>query len=143
MRQMDLDVMAGDLAVCRLDPNAPVPDWAGTGPLTSVTRTPTELSIVCSADAVPSGTTTAAPWRALTVRGPLAFELTGIAAALTTPLAEAGVSVFLVSTYDTDHVLVRAEALERAIEALRGAGHEVHRKTEGPANSAGPSEELR
>jgi hypothetical protein len=58
-------------------------------------------------------------------------------------LAEAGVSVFLVSTYDTDHVLVRAEALERAIEALRGAGHEVHRKTEGPANSAGPSEELR
>jgi hypothetical protein len=124
---VDLDLHPDDLAVCRLAPSAAVPDWAWTGPLAAVTRTPDELSIVCAASAVPAGVTATAPWRALSVRGPLPFELTGIAAALTGPLAEAGVSVFLVSTYDTDHVLVRSETLDRAIAALTAQGHDVHR----------------
>ena len=123
---MDLDLLPDELAVCRLGPTAPVPEWAWTGPVASVTRTAAELSIVCAAEAVPPTVTAAQPWRAMTVRGPLNFELTGIAAALTQPLGEAGISVFLIATYDTDHVLVRAEALERAVSVLRGAGHRVH-----------------
>jgi hypothetical protein len=64
-------------------------------------------------------------WRLLSVRGPLEFALTGILAALSGELAAAGVSLFAVSTYDTDHVLVKSDDLERAVHALREAGHEV------------------
>jgi hypothetical protein len=123
---VDLDLLDEELAVCRLDPESTVPDWAWNGAVQSVTRTATELSIVCGWDAPPAGTKAEGPWRALSVRGPLNFELTGIAAALTAPLGEAGVSVFLIATYDTDHVLVRAEALQRAVAVLERAGHKVH-----------------
>jgi uncharacterized protein len=64
-------------------------------------------------------------WRCLKVQGPLDFALTGILAALTAPLAAAGIAVFAVSTYDTDYLLLKAENLHRAAEALRGAGHRV------------------
>jgi hypothetical protein len=123
---LELDLLPDELAVCRLAATAPVPDWAWSGAIASVTRTRTELSVICAADAAPAGVTVEAPWRALTVRGPLPFELTGVAAALTQPLADAGVSVLLIATYDTDHVLLRSEALERAIAALVAAGHAVH-----------------
>jgi hypothetical protein len=125
---MELDLLPGDFAICRLEPGDAVPAWAWTGALASVTRTGAELSIVCDAAAVPADVVRAERgWRALSVRGPLPFELTGVAAALTGPLAEAGISVFLVASYDTDHVLVRAEAVKRAIAALAAAGHAVDR----------------
>ncbi|WP_143262041.1 ACT domain-containing protein, partial [Allokutzneria sp. NRRL B-24872] len=62
----------------------------------------------------------------LTARGPFDFALTGIMAALSTPLAEAGVPLFALSTYDTDHLMVREEHLARAVAALENAGHRVH-----------------
>ena len=64
-------------------------------------------------------------WRALRVRGPLAFEVVGVVASVSTALAAAGVPLFVISTFDTDYVLVKAQSLERAISALRLAGHEV------------------
>lgn len=102
-----------------------MPAWAWTGEPASVTRTRDELSVVCRADAVPDGVRAVAGWRCLKVQGPLDFGLTGILAALTAPLAAAGIPVFAVSTYDTDYLLVKADQLDRAAEALRGAGHRV------------------
>jgi hypothetical protein len=61
----------------------------------------------------------------LEVQGPLEFELTGILAGISAPLAAAGVPIFAVSTFDTDYVLVHSAHLERAVEALKGAGHSV------------------
>lgn len=119
-----LDVLAGELAVCRFRPDAPVPDWAQGEPV-SVTRTPSGLSIVCEAGAVPAGVTAERGWRALGVRGPLDFGLIGVLASLAAPLADAGVPVFVASTYDTDYVLVPAAQLGAAVEALGAAGHQV------------------
>lgn len=58
-------------------------------------------------------------------KGPLDFALTGILDALTAPLAQAGISLFAIATYDTDYVLVRAETLDAAITALTAAGHRM------------------
>ena len=118
-------MLEGELAVCRLAPDAPIPDIAGNAELVSFTRTRAELSVVCPTEAAPQGATVEPGWRALGVVGPLDFALTGILASLAGPLAAAGVSIFAISTYDTDYVLVRAERLDAAIEALRAAGHEV------------------
>ncbi len=112
-------------AVCRLDHDTPIPTWALTGSFSSITRTPDEVSIVCVERDVPPGIQHEPGWRCLKVEGPLDFALVGIMASLTTALAQAGISLFAVSTYDTDYLLVKATDLERATVALTAAGHRV------------------
>ncbi len=125
-KTLTLAVVAGRFAVVRLPPEQAMPAWAWSGVLASATRTETELSIVCADEAVPGTVfTVERGWRALRVAGPLDFSLIGILARLTAPLAEAGASVFALSTFDTDYLLVRATDLERAVGALRAAGHHV------------------
>jgi hypothetical protein len=122
---LDLALVPGTFAVARLAPDAGVPAWASAGPVTSITRTPDELSIVCGAGAVPGDLQAERGWRAIRVAGTIDFALTGILASVLAPLAAAGVSIFAISTFDTDYVLVREAALDRALAALRGAGHRV------------------
>lgn len=121
-RALTLRLLPGRFAVCRLDPGAPLPAWVlhEDAGVWSMTRTPDELSIVCDEDAVPPSVSRVEPgWRALQVAGPIPFDETGVLAGLATPLAEAGIPLFALSTYDTDVVLVRAADLERALAALR------------------------
>jgi uncharacterized protein len=130
---LDLRVLDGDLAVARLAPDAPVPGWASLAPagggapaaLVAVVRTAAELSVVCAASTVPGGVTAERGWRALEVAGPLDLALTGVLSALLAPLADAGIAVFAIATYDTDYVLVRGDRLAGAVDALRAAGHRV------------------
>jgi len=119
--------MSQELAVCRLQEHDPVPNWAWRGELVSVSRARGELSVVCAAGAVPDDGSVRAErgWRALVVTTPIDFSATGVAAAVTTALAEAGVSVLPVATYDTDYFLVKNDSLADAIEALLLAGHQV------------------
>jgi hypothetical protein len=102
-----------------------VPAWVGEGALTSITRTPRELSIVCEERVVPAGERAERGYVALEVAGPLPLGMVGVGAALTVPLADAGISLFAVSTYDTDYVLVKAGSLDAALRALSAAGHVV------------------
>jgi hypothetical protein len=128
MRRLAIDILPGEYAVARLAADAPTPVNLldpGEPALVSVTRTPTELSIICPAGLAPESANVEAGWRLLTVRGPLAFTLTGIIAALSSELAAAGIALFSLSTFDTDHLLVRAGDLTRAVEVLNEAGHEV------------------
>ena len=123
-----LRVLPGELAVARLAADAPVPGWASLAPadgLVAITRTARELSVVCPDGDVPAGVTAERGWRALEVLGPLDLALTGILAALVAPLADHGVAIFAIATYDTDYVLVRTAQLDAALAALRGAGHRV------------------
>ena len=122
---MTLDVLTGSYSICRLDADAPIPAWALHGTFSSITRTPDELSIVCASDGVPADVRAQRDYRGLAVRGPLGFDLVGILAALAAPLAAASVSIFAVSTHDTDYLFVRNADLDRAVIALRAAGHEV------------------
>jgi uncharacterized protein len=120
-----LALLPGRYAVCRMHPETAVPAWAEGGAFCSVVRTKEELSVVCEEAAVPEGITANRGWRMLKVQGPIPFEETGVLAAIAAPLGSAGLSTFAISTYDTDYVLVRDEAIEAALLALRGAGHKV------------------
>lgn len=122
---LTLDLLEGAFAVVRLDPDELVPAWARGGMLWSITQTPEELSILCASDRVPPGYRTEGPFRALKVRGPLDMAMTGVLASMAGPLAEAGVSIFALSTFDTDYVLVRETAVEAALRVLRLAGHQA------------------
>ena len=96
------------------------------GSFLSITRTDDELSVVSSSSVVPAGVTAETGWRCLRVEGPLPFELTGVLAALSAPLARAKIPIFVVSTFDTDYLLVRAPDLERVCDALHEEGHSVN-----------------
>ena len=122
---MILTILPQILSVCRLQPTAVVPAWAQEGDFWSVTRTADELSILCSRGHVPPEIQAEANWRAFKVEGPLDFTLVGILANLSGVLARAGVSLFALSTFDTDYLLVRVEKLMDAAVALRSAGHTV------------------
>jgi uncharacterized protein len=124
VKRLTIDIAPGDYTVSRLPAGTEAPRITAEG-LVSVTSTPTEVSVVCPADVAPDTEDARPGWRLLTVRGPLEFDLTGIMAALAGELAAAGVSLFAVSTHDTDHVLVKGADLERAVNALREAGHEI------------------
>lgn len=125
VRQLILSVLQEQLAVCRLEKDAHIPEWALSGSLFSITRTAEELSIVCRQSSVPEGTRCERDWRCLQVQGPLDFSLTGILTSLLTPLTDAGIAVFAISTYDTDYVMIKEKNLERAVRVLSQAGHRV------------------
>jgi hypothetical protein len=122
---LTLTVMPNRYAICRLDPNAGVPDWATGDDFVSVSRTRDELSIVCLETNVPEGITRAPGWRVLKCEGPLDYSLTGIMASIADPLADANVSIFPIATYDTDYLLIKEPQLEVAIHALTSYGHAV------------------
>ncbi|MFA5943043.1 MAG: ACT domain-containing protein [Candidatus Thermoplasmatota archaeon] len=120
-----LTLLPGNIAVCRLAPDSEVPDWSSEGPFSCVMRTPDELSIVCAEAAVPAGIQAERGFRALKLEGPVPFTTIGVVSGMTKPLAEAGISVFILSTYDTDYLLVKATALDRAAKVLGRAGFSV------------------
>jgi hypothetical protein len=119
--RLALSVAPERLAIARLDPDATFPAWVmhSEARIWSVTRTPDELSVVSDDGAVPpSVERVERPFRALRVHGPIPFDATGVAAGLIAPLAAAGIPVFVISTFDTDWLLVREHLLPRALEVL-------------------------
>jgi hypothetical protein len=122
---MKIVVLDDEFAITRLGATDPAPAWAEQGGLSSVTRTAEELSVVCAASAVPASVQAERGWRCLRVAGRLDLSLTGVLASIADPLAAAELSIFAVSTYDTDYVLVRKQSSMAAIGCLRAAGHEV------------------
>jgi hypothetical protein len=119
---LHLDILPHHLAVCRLPADHPVPGWIDRLPFWSLTRTADEISLVLPEEAASPQWRQETGWRALKVRGPLEFGLIGVLAQLTVALAAGGVSVFVLSTFDTDYVLVRESDLGSATRALTAAG---------------------
>jgi len=120
-----IELLPERLAICRLEPDRADLDWDLGDGLLSVTFTDEEVSIVCEEGYAPGDAEVSRGWRCLRVAGPLDFEMVGVLAALSTVLADEGVPIFVLSTFDTDHILVRGTDLRRAVDALRAAGHEV------------------
>ncbi len=129
MQKLTLAVLPKTYAVCRLDPNGHIPNWALMGDdFISLTRTRTELSVVCAQENVPTeGTTAERGWHCIKVEGAFDFSLSGIHISLAEPLAESNISVLAIATYETDHLLVQEADLERTLQVLVRAGHTVKR----------------
>jgi len=125
--QVPLVAFGDTLAICRLDQKQSLPSWARERPgeFFSATRTRDELSIIMAQSRVPQGTKCERDWRLLGVQGPLDFSLVGIIAGISGTLADARISIFALSTYDTDYILVKRDDFNRAISALRAAGYRV------------------
>jgi len=122
---LSLELLPDRLAICRLDPEQADFDWDPGEGLLSVTFTDDEVSVVCDEAVAPADAEVSRGWRCLRVDGPLDLGMVGVLAALAGALASAGVSVFALSTFDTDHLLVRDAQLEQAVASLRSAGHDV------------------
>lgn len=124
MKRLVIDIAPEEYTVALLPGGSEPPRIESAG-LVSITSTKDGVSVVCPTYVAPASEQVRPGWRLLTVRGPLEFDLTGVMAALAGELAAAGVTMLAVSTYDTDHVLVKTIDLSRAMKALREAGHEV------------------
>jgi uncharacterized protein len=122
---MRFTVLPERLAICRLAPNAAIPDWATRGEFSSVTRAPKELSIICEDANVPTDTKAERDFFCIQLEGPFDFQATGILSAFIAPLAEHRVPIFALSTYDTDWVLIRARYWDTARSVLLAAGNEL------------------
>ena len=125
-RLYELVVLGRPFAICRLGPKGLVPDWVDGGSFWSVARTADELSIICEERLIPAGVRAERGFSCLKVVGPLGFSEIGILAALSTIMAASNISIFAVSTYDTDYLLVREPDLPDAIDALRTNGYVLH-----------------
>jgi uncharacterized protein len=121
--QLKFRLLHSTFAVCRLPPDTPIPTLTSAALFTSVTRTSEEVSIVCPADQAPPNTKCESPWTCFKLEGPFPFSLTGVLASFLNPLAERGVPIFAVSTFDTDYILVKEEHAAIAVETLMKAGH--------------------
>ena len=117
-QKLTLSVLPEKLGLCHLSKNIPIPDWAKDISFCSITRTSDELSVVCPQDKIPTGVMAEKGWRAFKVEGPLGFVMTGIVSSLAKPLADEGISIFYISTYETDYLLVEEKNLEKAKEIL-------------------------
>ena len=126
-RHLELSLLPERFAISGLAPDSLLPSWATQGAFYSVTRTSDELSIVAEESSVPAGTLSETGWRVLKVQGPFELSEVGVLASLTSPLAAARISVFVVSAFDTDYLLVTQEQLASAIATLNRAGHSIHR----------------
>lgn len=134
---IDLRALPGDYAVCRLPADATLPAWVAGPGFVNVSFCDDELSIVCRRDRVPADATSVLPddgrcddgWTALKLTGTFAFDETGVVLAVVRPLSEAGLSVFVVSTFERDYLLVRSADLTAAHALLTGAGHRLEPAT--------------
>ncbi|SRR6266436_4648293 len=126
-RHFELTLLPERFAISRLAADAPIPAWTTQGPFFSVTPTGDELSIVSELARVPVGVQSEPGWRIFKVHGPFVLSEIGVLSALAAPLAEAKISLFAISTFDTDYLLVVGETLSAAIHALGQAGHTIHR----------------
>jgi hypothetical protein len=123
--RLTLIILRETFAICRLEKDAPIPDWAFQGALFSMTQTKEELSIVCPQINIPKGIVCSQGWSCLKVKGPLDLSSIGIISLIAKTLEKERISLFSISTYDTDYLLVKERDLEKAILALTEAGQRI------------------
>ena len=128
-RQLNFSLLPRLFSVVRLPPDAPIPFWATEAPFFSITRTHEELSLVAEESLVPAEVKSQPGWSLLKLEGPIPFSETGILSSVLAPLASCGVSIFAISTFDTDYLLVPSVSLEAAIAALEQSGHKIQRSS--------------
>jgi hypothetical protein len=120
-----LQLLSGAYGVARLCSSNPIPAWADGGGFVSISRTDDELSIVCLQDRIPQDVQLDGGWSCFKFQGPFAFDETGIVLSVIEPLSSNGIGVFVVSTFDGDHMLLKSTDLDKARGLLANAGHSL------------------
>lgn len=115
--------LTGSYAICRFDAASLIPAWADGEGFVSISRSDDELSVVCRADRVPGDVKQDIGWTCYKFIGPFAFDETGIVSSVIGPLSDAGIGIFVISTFDGDHILIKESDVGRAAPVLTGAGH--------------------
>lgn len=118
MKQLKLKNLTGLYGIARLDASSPIPPWADGAGFVSISRSEDELSIVCQQTRIPDSVSSSLGWACFKLVGPFAFDETGIVASVVTPLSTGLIGVFVVSTYDGDHILIKSQDLERSRNSL-------------------------
>jgi hypothetical protein len=127
LRRFQLSLLPKIFAVVGLAPGSEIPEWATQGPFFSVTRTSDELSVVVEESLVPTDVHSQGGWRVMKVHGPFVLTEVGVLASLAGPLAASKISSFVISTFDTDYLLVASADLAAAVSTLERAGHSFNR----------------
>jgi uncharacterized protein len=122
-QRLRYNVLPTRMAVCRMPPDSTIPAWATDSSFFSITRTANELSVVCDENSVPKDVQAEKGWACIQLQGPFPFQMTGVLAAILNPLATAKIGIFAISTFDTDYILIKADQLQAAKDALKQAGH--------------------
>lgn len=125
MNQLTIIVLPGEYAICRMEPGSSFPSWAVVSAFYTVSKSDSELSIVCDASLVPPSVECSKEWRLLQIAAVLDLSLTGITAKFSTALADAGVNLCVIATHDTDYILVQQQKLSTAVTALKNAGFAI------------------
>lgn len=120
-----LKVLPELYSISRLDGKDPIPTWADGEGFVNIARSTDELSIVCHQSRVPDGIKIDRDWSCMQFEGPFAFDETGIVLSVVRPLTEAGLGVFVVSTFDGDFLLLKEDKFADGLAVLREAGHQI------------------
>lgn len=120
-----LELAQGDYTISRLAPEAAIPAWADGPGFMTISRSAHELSVLCKTERVPQDVVSEPGWACFRFVGPFAFGATGIVLSVVRPLSENRIGIFVVSTYDGDHLLLKHADLERASKLLALAGHRL------------------
>ena len=124
-RQLQLSLLKDRYGICSLPATAPIPDWALKESLVSITRTEQELTIVCRLDLIPSQYKCDLNWRCFRVDGTFDLNQIGVISSISSPLADAGISIYVISTYKTDYFLIQEDKLDQTISVLSNSGHSI------------------
>jgi uncharacterized protein len=124
-RRLDIVLVPGTYALCRLAASSAVPAWGTGGVFWTVSGTSDEVSVLCEQGRVPGGVRAERDFALLRLAGLIPVTETGVIAAVAAPLAATGISLVPIATFDTDYFLVRQGDLARAVSVLRAAGHTV------------------
>lgn len=120
---LNLRTVPGRYGIARLGPNADVPSWINGPGFSSVIRAEDELTLVCLEDRIPAGIESEMGWMCLRTVGSFAFDAAGVVSALIAPLSANGIGVFVICTFDGEHLLISAQDVEKARHLLANAGH--------------------
>ena len=126
-QQLQLSLLKDKYCIYTLPNTATIPDWALTQSLVSITRTEKELTIVCRQEILPSQYQSDLNWRCFKIDGSFDLNQIGVISSISSPLADAGISIYVISTYDTDYFLIQEQNLEQTISTLSDIGHNITR----------------
>jgi uncharacterized protein len=126
MQSLTLTLLPQSFMICQLPRTESIPAWIHDLPFWSITRTDDEISLVIPESAVQNGWVISRSWRCFKINGPLDFSLIGILASLSKTLADAQISIFALSTYNTDYILVQSQHVESAIRVLSEGGNTIN-----------------